>query len=170
VEAVEHVDGRRASLAHDVQKRPPHVARDEHDRLRALFAQHVEEGVEGAHGAVASDVQQATASVVDLIDEREVLVPLFPGQFVDPDGADAVETSVSQSPSHGVLDASEHGVPTGLKPPCHLLPRQHLRPAREKPDQGMRRLHLALGPRHRLDGDAAARAVHPAHGIDQEDG
>ena len=99
VEAVEYVDGRRASRAHDVAERLPHVAGDEHDRLRTLFAQHVEEGVEGPDRAVTRHVQQALASVVDLVDEREVLVPLFPGQFVYADGDDCRRGFGAPAPS-----------------------------------------------------------------------
>src|SRR5208283_4300685 len=169
VEAVEDVDGRRASLAYDVSERLPHVAGDEHDRLGTLFTQHVEEGVEGPDRAVTRHVQQTLASVVDLVDEREVLVPLFPGEFVYADGYDSVEVSVRHPPANGVLDAPEDGVPGRVEALGHLAPRQYLRPAREKPDERVGRLHLACRPRHRLHGDAATPAIYPAHRVDQED-
>jgi len=39
-----------------------------------------------------------------------------------------------------------------------------------KPGERVGRLHLACRPRHRLDGDAAAPALDPAHGVHQEHG
>jgi len=97
-------------------------------------------------------------------------VPLFPGEFVYADGDDSVEVAVRQPPANGVLDAPEDGVPGRVEALGHLAPRQHLRPAREKPDERVGRLHLARRPRHRLHGDAAAPAIDPAHRVDQEHG
>jgi hypothetical protein len=74
----------------------------------------------------------------------------------------------SRPPSHGVLDASEDGVPARSKSASHLRPRQHARPARDEPHERVGRVRLARRPRHHLDGDAAAPAVDSAHGIHEE--
>src|SRR5580658_10259310 len=123
VKAVQDVNGRRAARAYDAEEGLPHVAGDEHDGLGALWAEHVEEGVKACRGARLGDVEQTPVAVVELVDEGEVLVPLFPGQFVDADGGDAVEAAMLQAPLHSVLDAAEDGVPAGTKAACRLAPR-----------------------------------------------
>src|SRR6202044_3885736 len=110
VEAVQDMDGRRAAEANDLAEGFPHVAGDEQDALGAFLAEHVEEAVEAGGGSIPRDVQQAAAPVVELVDEREVLVPLLPGQLVDTDRPDAVEASVLQAPAHGVFDGAEDRV------------------------------------------------------------
>ena len=96
-------------------------------------------------------------------------MPLFPGQFVDADRADAIEVAVRQPPANGVLDAAEDGVPARMKAAGGLLPRQHLGPPREEPDERVGRLHLARRPGHHLDGDAATRAVDATHRVHEPD-
>src|SRR5581483_3897642 len=111
----------------------------ERDALRAFLAQQVEEGVEARRRSMLRDVEQAAAAVIDLVDQREVLVALLPAELVDADAPNAVEASVLQAPSDGVLHGAEHGVPAGAEPTRRLLPGQHLRPARQEPDVGVRR-------------------------------
>jgi uncharacterized small protein (TIGR04563 family) len=136
----------------------------------ARSAEHVEEGVEAGGGAVAGDVKQTASAVVDLVNEREVLVAFFPGEFVDADSANAVEAAMLQAPSHGVLDAAEDRVPARPKAARDLFPRQDASPTGHEPHERMRRLHLARRPRHRLDGDATARAIDPPHGVSEDHG
>jgi hypothetical protein len=67
--------------------------------------------------------EQTTATVIDLINQREVLVSLLPCELVDTDGADAVEVAVLETPANGVRDASEDGVPARPEAARGLLPR-----------------------------------------------
>src|SRR5438552_195504 len=170
VKAVEHMDRSRATLADDAEERLPHVAGNEHDGFRAFVAEHVEEGVEGCRRAVAGHVEQTPAAVVELVDEREVLVALLPRQFVDADGHDTVETAVLETPAHCVLDAPKDRTPARPEATRRLLPGQHARPARQKPHERVGRLHLARRPWQRFDGDTAPPAIDPAHGVHQRNG
>ena len=109
-------------------------------------------------------------AVVELVDEREVLVALLPRQFIDADRVDAIEAAMLEAPANGVLDAAEDGVPARAKPPCALHPREHARPARDEPHERVGRVRLARRPRHQLDHDAAAEAVDPTHRVHQRHG
>jgi hypothetical protein len=77
VEAVEHVQGVPAAGTGHLEKCLPHVAGDEPDVARPVVAEHVEEGVEACGLAIARDVQEAAAAVVDLVDQGQVLVAFF---------------------------------------------------------------------------------------------
>jgi hypothetical protein len=115
VEPIEDVDDDRAAFAYDAEEGLPHIARDEEDRLRPFLAEHVEEGVEARRGSLLRDVKQTPATVVDLVDEREVLVALLPREVVHADGSDAVEVAVLETPANSVVHASEDGVPARAK-------------------------------------------------------
>src|SRR5215216_4699827 len=168
VEAVEHVQGVSTAVAHDVEERLPHVARHEPNGLGPLLAEHVEERVEALGLAVARNVQEAPAAMVELIDEREILVALFPAELVDADRPDPIEVAVLEAPTDCMLHGAEYGVPARPEAPGGLLPRQHPGPARQEPSVRVRRRRLARRPGDHLHDNAALPAVDPAHGVDQE--
>ena len=167
MEAVEDVDGRRAALADDVAERLPHVAGDEHDGLGALVAEHVEEGVEALGRPVPRHVQQPAAAVVDLVDEREVLVPLLPGQLVDADGRGCRRGCGAPGPSERRARRRGRRRPSSCGSAAPSRSTTAPSPSSRETRRGVGRLQLARRPRHRLDGDAAARAVDPAHRVER---
>src|SRR5258706_646016 len=107
--------------------------------------------------------------MIDLVDEREVLVAFLPRELVDANRANAIQVAVCESPTDRVLDAPEDRVPRAPESTSGLAPRKHTSPVRQEPRERERRLHLARCPWHHLDSDAAAHAVDPPHGVHDED-
>jgi hypothetical protein len=169
VKAIQDVDG-RAAFANDFEERLPHVAGDECNGFRTRVAEHVEEAMEAGCRPLFGDVEQTTMSLIELVNEREVLVALFPGELVDADGPNAFEVAMLQPPSHRVLDATEDGVPTRVKSASALRPRERTRPTCNEPHIRVRRVRLSGRPWHHLDRDAATPTFDPSHGIHEEDG
>ena len=116
----------------------------------------------------ASDPQQTLAVAVDLIDQRQVALPAATRELVDADGLDVREVAVREAPvdrhAHGPID----GVPGRGERRGDLLPRQALGPPGEEPGVGVGQSVLAGGPRNGLDLDAAARAGHAAHRVEED--
>ena len=159
MKTVEHVHGLRRSLGDHADECLPHVARHERERLTPRLAEPLEEFLERVLRAIASDPEKPLARVVDLVDEYEVFVALFPGEFVDADGSNAVEVAIRETPLHGHRHRVKDRLPAHAKALRRLLPAERLRPAREEPRERRRHRRLALRPRHALNLDAAARAV-----------
>lgn len=133
VKAVEHVKDKRAAFANDLTKGSPHITRDKGEPFGSFGTEHVEEGPEAAGLAIASNVQETTASMIDLVDEGKVLVLLLLRELVDADGSDAIEVAMHEPPADSVLDAAEDGVPTRTETARNFGPRQDARPARNEP-------------------------------------
>jgi hypothetical protein len=85
VESIQHVHRLAAARLDNVQERLPHVTGDKSDLARSLWSQQVEEGVEALDLPITGNVQQASAAVVNLIDDGQVFVSLFPGELIDAD-------------------------------------------------------------------------------------
>src|SRR5580658_3376801 len=75
----------------------PKVRAGEHDLGGDLFAYRGEESLEGLDGSLLPDPKRARHAEVDLIDQREVLVPFGVLDFIDSDGIDLTERAMLQS-------------------------------------------------------------------------
>jgi hypothetical protein len=115
VKAVEDMHGGRRSLRDHGEECLPHVARDELDGLRARFAEHVKEGVERLLRSITTDPQQTTTTLVDLVDDRQILVVLLPCELVDVDGSDIVKAAVLEAPLNGLFDTHERPCPSSYE-------------------------------------------------------
>src|SRR5258706_4415638 len=89
--------------------------------------------------------------MIDLVDEREVLVAFLPRELVDANRANAIQVAVCESPTDRVLDAPEDRVPRAPESTSGLAPRKHTSPVRQEPRERERRLHLAGRPGHHLN-------------------
>lgn len=76
VEAVENVDGLVGSPGKSSEERPPHVGDDELKLDCAFCAEPVEELTEGLGGSVASNPEESSAAIVDLVDQGQVVLAL----------------------------------------------------------------------------------------------
>src|SRR5712691_4809634 len=168
VEAVEDVERMASFLRDHLQIRLPHVAADEPQDSGPVPPKPAEERQQGFDAALLADPQQALASDIDLIDERQVAVAALPLNFVDPDRLDPAQIHMGAAPRHGHRDRAEHLVPTRVEDLGDLTPTEPLRPAGEKPLVGGGPLVIPVGPGHLLDAHAAGRAVDAAHHIEEE--
>ena len=78
--------------------------------------------------AVFDDADQAARAVVDLVDEGHVVVAFGVGDFVDTDGADAVEDAVGEAMFDDPLDAAKDAVPFGVKHTRAVFPTEQAGP------------------------------------------
>ena len=81
VEAVEDVDGLRGLLGEDFEIGLLHVAADELKSLAPLLAKPAEEAQQRLDLAVETDPQEASSSVVDLLDQGEVAMSALAGHL-----------------------------------------------------------------------------------------
>src|SRR5207249_4833427 len=84
----------------DVLRQGPHVRADEFDAFRQRLADAPEELLETLDGAVLADPQQSRAALLDLVDERQILVTSGVLDLVDADRLDRSEIAVLQPPLH----------------------------------------------------------------------
>src|SRR5277367_60415 len=82
----------------------PHVAAHDAQRLRPRLTEPGEEALEGLRRAGLGDPEQAAAAGVDLVDEREVRVPLAVLDLVDADRVDALEVAMREPVLDGPAD------------------------------------------------------------------
>ena len=97
-------------------------------------------------------------------------MPSLPLHFVNPNGCDALETSVSQTPGNSVFYRLIDLVPANVKRLRDFLPGHTFGPASKKPFIFCRYRTLAVSPRNMFDLDAASWAVHTPHAIQEIDG
>src|SRR5690606_21466076 len=169
VEPVENVNRLAGTASHGADERLPHVADYELKFRGVLRTEPVEERAERLGGPIASNPEQSSATLVQLIDQGEVLVPLLPRQLVDADCGDSVEVSVGFAPLDGEPHRSKDGSPARAEATRRLGPAQHLGPRRQEPREGSRHRRLAVAPRQQLDLDPASWAVAPSGPIDEVD-
>ena len=117
------------------------------------------------HPAFRTAPQKPSDPSVELIDQRQVLVPLEDLDFINADLGHTVKVSVGEAIVDDKVDGPEDRVPTGLENIGRLLPGKPLRPAGQKNLIGEGHPFLAIAPGQRLHFDAAGRAVDPARRI-----
>src|SRR5580658_6705108 len=111
METVEDVDGKGTFLANDLQIRLPHVGADEHDFGSHCIANDGEEALEGFDGALPAHPEQACDADIDLVNQRQILVPFGILDLVDSDGIDLAKHAVLQSESDDVFYGIENLFP-----------------------------------------------------------
>lgn len=169
MEAIENMDGLTGFFGDDFEIRLPHVAADELEFSGSNLSQPVEESQCRFDFAVLSDPQQSTASLVDLIDECEVLMSSLPLDLIESDGGDSIQIHVCPSPFNRHFHGTEDRIPTRTENLGHVRPAQQLRPSRKIPLIGRRHMILSIGPRYLFDNDATPRAFDSPHGVKEKD-
>jgi hypothetical protein len=127
-----------------------------------------EEALEGFDGAFLADPEQAGESLIDLVDQRQVLVAFGVLDFIHTDGADRLQRAMLEAPVDHVFDGVADLVPRSVERLGGFLPGEHARPAGQKEHVGYRRLMLAVAPGEFLRHHAALAAVHPPPAVQQE--
>ena len=100
-----------ALFANDLQIGLPHVGADEDDLRSEFVADHSEESLKGFDGSFLADPEQAGDAEIDLINQRQVLVPFGVLNFVHADGVDLAENTVFQPEGDDVFDGVENLFP-----------------------------------------------------------
>ena len=67
-----------------------------------------EEALEAFDGAFLADPEQARHALVDLVDQRQVLVAFGVLDFIHADGADRLQRAMLQTPADHILDGVAH--------------------------------------------------------------
>lgn len=165
VEPVENVERGGEHSLDDFQIGLPHVGADDGDGGTALGAKLLEPAGQGTFLAVLDDADEASRTIVDLVDEGHVVVAKGVGDLVDADGGDSFETAVGQAVVHRPFDTAKHGVPLGVELEGGLLPTEMFGPLGQKKAEHVGALVFSIGPRNQLDGDAAPFAIHAAHPV-----
>src|SRR5882757_5502404 len=168
VKAVQYMDRVTDALLDDLQIWLPHIRTHVLDKVGSTVSEHVEELRKGLACPLLSDPKQTHASLVDLIDQSQIIVVLLPLYLVDANGSNSIQAPVLQAPINNVLDRIEHLLPGCLKAFGDICPRQYLCPARKKLHIRLRQLVLAIAPGHVLDLDAACSAMHTSHHVKEE--
>jgi len=109
--------------------------------------------------------QKPSDPSIELIDKRQVLVPLEDGDFINADLGHTLKTSVGKAVINDKLDGPEHRIPTGFEDIGRFFPGQPLRPAGQIDLIGKGHPFLAVTPRQGFDFDAMLRAFNPARRI-----
>jgi hypothetical protein len=122
VEAVEDIQSLGASFSDEFQVRLPHVGADKADLGNDLLAHGGKESLEGLNGPLLSHPEQTGDADIDLVDQRQILVPFGLLDFVNADGVDLPQHPVLQTPGDDVLDRIENLVPRGAKCFSGLFP------------------------------------------------
>src|ERR1700728_4463879 len=168
VESIQHMDRLAKFFANDLEIRLPHVAAHEVDAGPRLVGQELKESPQARLGSLRADPQQPLHAVFDLIDQRQILVPAAPLDFIDADGLDAAHVAMHYSSKYRVFYRTKHVIPGGVKHVGHLLPRQPLRPPSQEPAVARRQMALAISPGNLFDHDAPRRATDPPHRVEKE--
>src|SRR5690606_32332235 len=120
-----------------LQVRLPHIRTDVLELGAALLAKPTEETQQGLQLALLAYPQQPLAVAVDLVDQGQILVPLLPGDFVNPNGAYTAKVPVLTSPLHSHLHRAKDTLPRGAEHLGGLFPTQTLRPTGQEPTHGL---------------------------------
>jgi hypothetical protein len=72
------------------------------------------------------------ALLLDLVDERQILVPFAILDLIDADGEDRAQAAMRQPPFHHVLYRLAHLVPRTAEEHSGFLPRKLPRPVRQE--------------------------------------
>ena len=165
VETVQNVDGRLQLLGDHVQVGLPHIATDKTDRLTGLVAEGLEEPPQTLLRPLFGHPQQPLHPLLDLIHQRQVMVPPLPLDLVYADGLDPSQILMQHAPENRLFHRLEHVSPGGVEDRGHLLPGQMFGPACQEPAVTGRQMVLSYGPRHSLRRYPADWAIHSPQGI-----
>ncbi len=100
---------------------------------RTFFAQHPKEPQQCLGRPIFADPQQSLRALVDLIDQRQVLVASLPLHFVHANRRDARQVAMGQAPRNRVFYRAKHVLPGRAERLGHSLPGEPLGPARQEP-------------------------------------
>src|SRR2546428_812563 len=103
VEAVQNVERLRTFLPDNLQIGFPHIRTDEFNFGGNLQADHLKELLKRFHRPFLADPQQ-TGEIIDLIDQREVLVPACVLNFIHAHHEDRSDFPVLQAPFDNIFD------------------------------------------------------------------
>jgi len=171
VESLQDVHRLSPLLSNDPKVGFPYVAADEPKSAATGLPKLVEEPPHGLLRALLPDPEQSLGVIVDLIDERDVLVlPFAPSDFVHADRGYSVEIVVFQAPGDRHLNRTNHIVPDGTVNLGHHFPTQPFGLTDQKPSVGGRQVALALRPQYPLDFHLALGAVHRAQRVEKKEG
>src|SRR5437763_6138185 len=91
METVEDMEGIGALFPDNFQIRLPHVGADEYDFRSHFVADDREEALEGFDRAFPAHPEQTRDAEIDLVNQRQILVPFGMLDLVDADGVDLTE-------------------------------------------------------------------------------
>src|SRR2546430_1665217 len=111
METVEDVQRIGAFLADHFQVRFPHVGADECDLRSHFVAYESEESLKGLDGSFLPDPKQAGDAEIDLVNEREILVPFGVLDLVNADSVDLAEHPVLQPEGDDMFHGIENLFP-----------------------------------------------------------
>src|SRR5438477_5496118 len=89
----------------------PHVGTDEDNPGSDLVADHGEKSLKRFDCSFPADPEQASDAEIDLINQRQILVPFGVLNFVHADGIDLAENTVLQPEGDNVFDGVENLFP-----------------------------------------------------------
>jgi len=102
-------------LLDDLHVGPPHVRADELQPRRPLLAEVPEEAQQCLGFPLLTDEQQPAHVRIDLVDQRQVLVPLSILDLIDPDGRNSIEITPFHAIGDDRLHRPEYVVPGGAE-------------------------------------------------------
>src|SRR5208283_4884743 len=148
----------------------PHVTTNKTDRLAGLLAEGQEEPSQTVFRSLLGHPQQPLHAILDLIHQRQVVLPSLPLDLIHADGLNGAEILMGYAPENRMFYRFEHVSPGSAENAGHLVPGQMLRPASQEPAKTRRQMAFPPGPRHSLHRHATFSAVHPPHGIHKKHG
>jgi len=174
VEGVENVERVLTHGGDHVEERFPHVAANHFDAIEesgVLGFKRPEALAQGGLSAAHADMEQTARTGIDLIDKGQEIGTLFTTasvEFVHPEGGDAREVAVFESPVHDPLHRTKDRIPTGVENGGGRFPGQVSSPAGEENHVGFGIRTLATTPGHGLHGRCSGgRTDHAARRVGQ---
>ena len=113
-----------------------------------VVGENVEEALQAFLGPVPGNPQQPLHAVIDLIDQRQIVVAMLPLNLVHTDGLNVLQILMCYSPENRVFYGAKYVFPGRGERIRHLLPGEPLGPAGQEPAIRNRELVFAVGPRH----------------------
>ena len=159
VEPIQDMNGMAGLFRNHLQVRSPHIATNIVQRVAAVPTEPPEEPQERSDCAFLPDPPQSFARGINLIDQRQVLMPALPLDLIDTNRSYARQVHMSPPPGHGHLNRSKDVIPTGVEGLGHFLPTHPLGPPRQKPGIGRGQVVFVLSPRQPLHSDAISAGI-----------
>ena len=166
---VQDMNGLAGFFGDDLEIRLPHIAADEEQLRRPLFAESSEKAQQGFDGSVLPHPQQSPAFTIDLVDDRQVLVTSLPENLIDADGPHVGQISMGQAPLNGPFHRVKDLLPCRAEGDRGFFPRKPFGPGSQKMHVGFCQRVFPVSPWHGFDLHATPGTVDPAHGINEKD-